>query len=123
MSLGGLGGLYYPLGGSLSVVSVAISPLAISIPLGGTSQLSLIATFIDSSTVDVTGSAVWSGTNSAAVNVSGSGLATALQAGRSVITATYSGLTAQSAVTGIIIVNHVQGAIARLLEQFRNLPL
>ena len=85
-------------------VSLAVTPAPITVPLGGTQQFTATVTFSDDSTQDVTTSSAWSSaTTSAATIGAATGLAsvptTATVGTTSVITATYSGLTASANLT------------------------
>jgi YD repeat-containing protein len=84
-----------------TLVSVTISPPGASIALGGHQQFTAIAKFSDNSTQEVTDSAAWasSAVNVATIFSSGSkaGLATAMGAGTTLITASYGGVQSAAA--------------------------
>ena len=73
--------------------SIAITANSVSIAKGTTDQLTAIGTFSDASTQNLTTSATWSSSNTAAAIVSSSGLATGEGIGTSNISATQSGVT------------------------------
>lgn len=74
-------------GGTPTLNSIQILPASPTLSMGQTLQLSAIGTFSDNSTQDLTNSATWGSSNSAAINISSSGLATAVSHGTSTITA------------------------------------
>jgi 6-phosphogluconolactonase (cycloisomerase 2 family) len=87
-------------------VSLAITPTPspVTVPLGGTQQFTATVTYSDNSTQDVTTSSAWSSaTTSAATIGATTGLAsvptTATVGATSIITATYSSLTASATLT------------------------
>jgi len=83
------------------VASVAVSPAAASLQVGGTIQLTAVAK--DSSGTILAGRAMtWSSSNSLIATVTSAGLATALAAGTATITATSEG---QSGTTAIAVTN------------------
>ena len=88
-----------------NVVSLALTPSDPQIPVGGTLQLSAIATYTDSSTHDLTTQATWSSSNqnfAAVSNLAGSqGQLTAVAVGATTITAALGGTTAQTVATVI----------------------
>ncbi len=77
--------------------SIAITPSAESIPLGLTRQFTAIGTFSDSSTQDLTTQVTWRSSNTAVATIGAAGLATSRAAGSTIITATFSGITSNSA--------------------------
>jgi hypothetical protein len=102
--------------------SIVVTPANPSIPDGTTQQFTAIGTFSDSTTQDITASVTWSsGTQSVATmsNAAGSkGLATAVNAGSSTISASYGGhsgsttLTVTAAVLTAIAVTPMSTSIA-----------
>ena len=115
------GALKFPLGGELSIVSIAIAPATLVIDVGGIEQLSAIATYDDDSTGDVTSSVVWSSGAPTVIRVTpGGGLITALVPGQVTITATYGSLTATATAVAIALVAHVTIAQSRICAQFRS---
>ncbi|HUI75386.1 MAG TPA: kelch repeat-containing protein [Candidatus Acidoferrum sp.] len=69
-----------------SLVSLSLSPPSLTMPLGTTEQLAAIGTYSDGSLQDLTSTATWSSSSSAAT-VSSSGLVTAASLGSSTIQA------------------------------------
>ncbi len=77
-----------------TLVSVAISPLAPTVPVGGLEQFYATGTYSDGSTQDLTAAATWSSLSPTVASIGTSGLATGLAAGITTIGATAGGLTA-----------------------------
>lgn len=82
---------------SKSLVSIAITGAASGVALNGTANLTATATYSDSSTEDVTNSAMWGSSNSSVISVSNTlpsiGRITGLAAGSSTITALVGGVS------------------------------
>ncbi|HEY1256961.1 MAG TPA: Ig-like domain-containing protein, partial [Terracidiphilus sp.] len=79
---------------SPTLQSIAVTPAAPSIAKGLTQQFTAKGTYSDSSTQDITTSVTWSSSDSSKATISASsGLATALAAGTTNITASLSGVT------------------------------
>ena len=70
-----------------TVVSLAVTPNPASTAPGTTKQFTAIGTFSDSSTQDVTASALWSSSNPGAATINNQGLASAIVNGSATITA------------------------------------
>jgi hypothetical protein len=83
--------------------SIALTPANPTLPLGMSQQLTAIGSYDNGATVDLTAQATWTSASPAFVavsNASGSqGLATALAAGPSVVTASFEGVDGQTTVT------------------------
>jgi uncharacterized protein YjdB len=60
-----------------TLVSVAVSPGSVTIPLGTVQQFDATGTFSDSTTQDITGSVTWSSSNISQISITVGGLATA----------------------------------------------
>lgn len=91
-------------GTTLTVASPVVTSLRISlsnpsVPLGLTQQFTATAVYSDSSTQDVSSSAIWTSLNTAVANVSSIGLASTIAQGSATIQATYKGLTATTTLT------------------------
>jgi len=84
---------------SAGVQSITVSPASFTKFVGDTVQLTVIATFPDGSTVDVTNSASYESSNNNIASVSNTGLVTGVNAGTVTITVSFGGKTAT--VTGI----------------------
>jgi uncharacterized protein YjdB len=80
------------------VVTIAVMPAMAPLAVGGTLQLSAVATYDDARTADVTASAAWTSSN-AAVSVTAAGLAKGVSAGTSVITAAFMGINGTANLT------------------------
>ncbi len=86
-----------------TVKSVQITPANLSLPKGATRQLTATATLTDNTTQDLTAQAAWSSSKPEFVSIgndaANKGLATAIKAGASVISASVGGITASTNVT------------------------
>jgi hypothetical protein len=82
-----------------SVVSIAVDPSALSVPLGSTAQLKAMATYSDKSTQDVTSTVIWATSQPNVAAVSSSGLATSKSVGAASITATLGSANASCQLT------------------------
>ncbi len=82
-----------------TLVSLAISPNTTSFPSGTSLQFTVVGTYSDGTTQDLTSQASWQSSNPAAIGINSAGLANAAGTGLVTITANYSGL---SAVTGTV---------------------
>src|SRR5471030_749339 len=83
-----------------TLVALAITPAHPTLPVGGTQQLTVIATYSDGSTVDVTRSSSYSSASSSMVGVGAStGLSTGLASGSSVVSASFGGQSVSTTVT------------------------
>jgi uncharacterized protein YjdB len=71
--------------------SIAVTPAAPTVAIGGAQQFKATGTYSDTSTKDLTATVTWTSDNLSAATVSASGLATAVAAGSSNIIATASG--------------------------------
>jgi hypothetical protein len=86
------------------IVQLAVIPGMTATPVGSTVGFRAVATLADGSQQDVTASASWLSGNNAVALVKGQGLVFAAAAGRTTITASYSGFTA----VANLVVNGVQ---------------
>ena len=86
-----------------TVKSVQITPSNVSLPKGATRQLTATATLTDNTTQDLTTQAAWSSSKPEFVSIGNDavnkGLATAIKAGASVVSASVGGVTASTNVT------------------------
>jgi uncharacterized protein YjdB len=82
-----------------TLTSIALSPGTISIPAKSTQQFTAMGTYSDRSTADVTGSVAWTTSNPAVGTVNASGLATAVAAGSTAVTASLNGVTGTATLT------------------------
>ncbi len=94
-SCGGCGG-----SSSVTLSSIAVTPANPSITVAADQQFTATATYSDGSTADVTASATWSSSDTAiATIISTSGLATAVAAGTSTITAVSGTISGNTVMT------------------------
>src|SRR5205823_1512250 len=69
-------------------IKINVTPTDLQAPVGGLQQFTAITTLSDKTTLDVTGSATWSSSDSTVATVRGTGLATAKGIGTAEISAT-----------------------------------
>ncbi|WP_198152144.1 beta strand repeat-containing protein [Granulicella tundricola] len=81
------------------VASIAVSPQSQTVTAGTLLQYSAVATYTDSSTADVSSSAVWASSNTAAATINATGLATSVAAGSTTISATVGSVTGDAGLT------------------------
>jgi len=79
--------------------SVVVTPLALTLPVGFSSQLTATASFSDGTSRDVTTQVVWSTSNPMVANVNGRGLVNTVAGGTAVIRADFMGQSGSSTVT------------------------
>ena len=84
---------------TVSLSSLAITPVNSSLKVAETFQLTLTGTYSNSSTRSLSSLATWSVADSSVLEVSDSGLVTALSAGTSTVTAAYEGLSIESSIS------------------------
>jgi uncharacterized protein YjdB len=84
---------------SATLVSIAVSPASSSMAIGASKAFTATGTFSDSSTQDVTGSAIWSSSNPAAATVNGQGEVSSLATGTTTITATVGSVSGSTDLT------------------------
>ncbi|MFZ0828415.1 MAG: Ig-like domain-containing protein, partial [Verrucomicrobiia bacterium] len=81
------------------LVSIAVTPTASSIVIGGTQQFKAVGTYSDGSIQNVSSQVTWISTNAVVAAVSSNGLATAASAGSTTISATLAGVTGSALLT------------------------
>ena len=79
--------------------SLALSPAGPTVPLGGSLQLTVVGTYSDGSTQDVTQQISWNLDNAAIASITPGGLVTGLQVGTSGIEATLNGVQTSDTLT------------------------
>jgi hypothetical protein len=82
-----------------TLTSIAVTPATPTIVAGGTQQFAATGTYSDGSTQNVTTQATWSSRTTTVATISPSGLATALSAGSTTISATLTGVTGSTTFT------------------------
>ncbi len=81
------------------LVSIAASPATADISVGASEQFHATATYSDSSTADVTAAATWTDANGKVATITPAGMATALAAGSTTITATMDSISGSASLT------------------------
>ena len=81
-----------------TLVSLTVTPSAVSIPLGTSQQFAASGKYTDGSTQDLTGSVAWSSSGNAA-SISGTGLANAAATGTATITASDGAISSSASIT------------------------
>ncbi len=76
----------------VTLSSIAVTPSNASVVIGGTQQYTATGTYSDSTTKDLTLEVTWASSNAPVATISGSGLATGVNAGTALITATLLGI-------------------------------
>jgi len=84
---------------SAQLVSIAVTPVNMSVPLGTLQQYTATGTYSDNSTLDLTSSVTWSSSSASIATVTTSGLLTAHGLGSSTITATSGSVSGSTSVT------------------------
>jgi len=82
-----------------TLVSVAVSPVNTSIAKGLTQQYTATGTYSDGSTLNITGSVVWTSTSTTVATISATGLATAAGTGGTTIMAVSGTITGMTGLT------------------------
>ncbi len=82
--------------------SISISPSQPTVVIGGTTQLTVTATYSNGSTANIGGSVTWSSSDPRMVNVSSSGVASGFATGNVAVTASYQGRSATTTVASSI---------------------
>jgi uncharacterized protein YjdB len=82
-----------------TLVSIAVTPAAMSIAAGATEQYTATATYSDGSIAVVTSTATWASSSAAVATVNAAGLATAITPGISTVTATVGGVSGTASLT------------------------
>ena len=82
-----------------TLTSIAVTPANQTITNGATQQFTATGTYSDSSTQNITSQATWSSSNTGVATINSAGLATAVSAGSTTISATLSGVTGNTNLT------------------------
>jgi hypothetical protein len=84
---------------SAQLVSIAVTPVNMSVPLGTLQQYTATGTYSDNSTFDITNSVTWSSSHTGTATITTSGLLTARGLGSSTISAVSGSITGSTTVT------------------------
>jgi hypothetical protein len=98
-SLGGVAASAQVTVASASLVSLAVTPAARSLPLGGTLTFVATGTFSDNSRQNLTAQVTWSSSSTSVANINSSGLATSTGQGTTTITATLGATSGSTSLT------------------------
>jgi hypothetical protein len=82
-----------------TLVSIAVTPANATNLVGATQQYTATGTYSDTSTQNITSQAAWTSSNTAVATINASGLATAVSAGSTTISAALAGVTNGTALT------------------------
>jgi trimeric autotransporter adhesin len=82
-----------------TLVSIAVTPAGMSIPLGVQQQFTATGTFNDATTQDITGTVTWASTGNSIASITVSGLATGLKLGTVTISATSGAISGSTSLT------------------------
>ena len=85
--------------GDKTLTSLSVVPPTLDLAIGGTQQLSAMATYKDGSSNDISNATAWTSSNPAVASVNSDGDVTALASGTTTITADSAGIDATSVVT------------------------
>ena len=86
-------------GATVTVTSIAVTPMTAIIQAGATQQFTANATYSNGATGPLTSGVTWTSSNTSLATVNSSGLATGVEAGTPTITATADGFTATATLT------------------------
>jgi uncharacterized protein YjdB len=86
-------------GQAQTVSSLSITPSAPAVNIGGTTQLTVTATYSNGSSSNISSGVTWTTADTRLVSVSGSGVVSGIASGNVGITASYQGHTASTSVT------------------------
>ena len=82
-----------------TIVSIAVTPVGLTLGIGINQQYVATATYSDGSSVDLTSGVIWTSSLPSVASVNSSGVATTLAAGQTTITATVGSLTDTASLT------------------------
>ena len=82
-----------------NLVSIALTPLAASVPINTSQQFSAIGTYTDGSSSDITTLVTWSSSSTATATIDGGGLLTAVAAGSTNVSASLAGVSQSTSLT------------------------
>ncbi len=82
-----------------TLASIAVTPANSNMPVGTNKQFTATGTFSDSSTQNVTASALWSSSTPATATINNQGLVTSVATGTSTITATWGSVSGSTSLT------------------------
>ena len=86
-------------GSTPTLTGIALTPASASIPVGSSQQFTATGSYSDGSTQNITNIVAWTSSNPAVASVSSAGLASAVSAGTTLITATQASVSGSSTFT------------------------
>ena len=98
-SQGGVSGSTSLTVSTATAVSIAVTPLNPTKPLGVSLQFTAIGTFSDNTTQDITNVVKWSSSSTSVANITASGFTTSGNVGATTISASFSGVSGSSVLT------------------------
>jgi hypothetical protein len=110
-TLGGLSGAASVTVTNASLVSIGVTPAALTIPAGRSQAFTAIATYSDLSTRDVTSSVSWTSSDATVVSINAAGVARGLAPGTITVTAT-DAASGVAGGAGVTVTNAVLTALA-----------
>ncbi len=81
--------------------SIVVTPFLNNIDINATTQMTAVGVYSDASTQDLSSTVAWLSSNTAVATISNTGIATGISHGNTTITATFNGLTSNSAILGV----------------------
>jgi uncharacterized protein YjdB len=97
---------------SPTLTAIAVTPSTASVPAGQTQQFKAVGTYSNNTTQDITGSATWSSSTASVATVAAGGLATAVAAGTTTITASMGSISGGATLNVTIVPTLVSIAVA-----------
>ena len=82
-----------------TLTSIAVTPVNPTVQVGATQQFTATGTYSNGGTQNITGSVAWASSNTSVVTITSAGLATGMNPGSTIISATLSGITGNTGVT------------------------
>ena len=82
-----------------ALVSIAVTPITVSVVQGTTQQFQAVGTYSDGTTQDVTATATWTSGNTAVITTNNAGLASGVGAGSTALIATLGQVSGTAAIT------------------------
>jgi uncharacterized repeat protein (TIGR01451 family) len=101
---GGDAAVTSPTNTTATLASLSVTPANPTLNVGSTQQFTATGMYSDSTTKDLTSSAVWASSNPAVATITATGMATVISAGTTTVTATSAGIANSTVITGNAVV-------------------